>query len=53
MKANRERVTHMSTQTEAAALVQKHRDIIDYFVKFGSSLERAMAQVVLEAAKSE
>lgn len=53
MKANRERVTYMTIQMEAAALVQKHKESIDYFLKFGSSLERAMAQVVLEAAKSE
>lgn len=38
----------MSTQTEAAVLVQKHRDSINYFLKFGNPLERAMAQIVLE-----
>lgn len=39
-----------TTQQQAAELVNKHRDSIDYFLKFGSSIEKAMAQVILEAA---
>jgi len=39
-----------TTQQQAAELIIKHRDSIDYFLKFGSSIEKAMAQVMLEVA---
>lgn len=39
-----------TTQQTAANLVTKHRESIDYFRRFGSSIERSMAQVILEAA---
>lgn len=39
-----------TTQAEAVSLVQRHKDSIDYFIKFGSPIEKAMAQVVLEVA---
>jgi hypothetical protein len=39
-----------TTQQQAAELIVKHRDSIDYFLKFGSSIERAMAQVILDVA---
>lgn len=40
-------------QQQAVNLVQRHRDSIDYFLKFGNPIEKAMAQVVLETAKGE
>ena len=40
----------MSIQSEAAGLVQRHKDNIGYLEKFGSPIEKAMVQVVLAVA---
>jgi hypothetical protein len=40
-------------QSEATSLTQRHKESIDYFLKFGNPIEKAMAQVVLDAAKGE
>lgn len=39
-----------STQQRATELVMKHRASIDYFLKFGNSIEKAMVQIILEVA---
>jgi len=43
----------MDAKQQATDLLQRHKDSIDYFLKFGNPIERAMAQVVLEAVKGE
>jgi hypothetical protein len=46
-------VLRMSIQSEAAGLVQRHKDNIGYLEKFGSPIEKAMVQVVLAAARGD
>ena len=42
-----------TTQSEALSLVQRHKDSIDYFLKFGNPIEKAMAQIVLDSSRGE
>jgi hypothetical protein len=39
-----------TVQQQAAGLVMQYRENINYFIKFGSPIEKAMAQVIMEAA---
>jgi hypothetical protein len=43
----------MTIQSDAASLIQRHKDNVDYLVKFGTPIEKALVQVVLNAAAGD
>jgi hypothetical protein len=40
-------------RAEAINVVQRHKESVEYFSKFGSALDKAIAKVFLEAAEVE
>jgi hypothetical protein len=41
----------MSIQSEATNLIQRHKDNVEYLLKFGNPIEKAMVQVVIATAR--